>query len=168
MSATFPALTRLTLALGALALTLGGCAAATDDGAETSSSALVCGESATKKVKAKGDECQTLRITCPLNWYPFTDDCGCGCKIDTCEYVGKKYTTGEKFLAVDACSVCTCGKNGAITCDDTACTCNPAREPNRAYIGSPAQCASGTVPFSCPRGSIFFKSDCGCGCEDVF
>ena len=164
-----PALTYLLLLAALLLATLAGCAATTDadEGTESAGQALTCSDSATKKFKAKGDECQALRFSCPTSWDPFVDDCGCGCKLDTCKYGEKKYTKGQKFVAVDSCSVCTCGKDGAITCDDSACSCNPAREPTRAYIGTPEQCRAGEVPFTCPSWSTFFKSDCGCGCEEI-
>jgi hypothetical protein len=41
--------------------------------------------------------------------------------------------------------------------------CDPASEPDKDYLYTPAQCA--VVRYTCPSGWHAFQNACGCGCE---
>jgi hypothetical protein len=74
----------------------------------------------------------------------------------------RTYQPGETFPA--ACNTCTCNRGGAVTCTANACTCDPAREPQRRYVAnSPERCR--LVRFACMAGEQMFSNECGCGCE---
>lgn len=81
----------------------------------------------------------------------------------TCAYDGQTYTPGQTFPSTDGCNTCTCGTNGSVGCTKRACTCDPANEPWRSYIGTPQQCM--TIRYTCSAGKVPFQNSCGCGCE---
>src|SRR5262245_56533184 len=81
----------------------------------------------------------------------------------TCAYDGELYDPGDSFPSTDACNTCTCGSTGFVGCTKRACTCDPANEPWRTYIGTPAQCM--TIRYTCSLGKVPFQNSCGCGCE---
>ncbi|AKU95401.1 hypothetical protein AKJ09_02065 [Labilithrix luteola] len=81
----------------------------------------------------------------------------------TCSYGGKTYDVGATFKSTDGCNDCSCGTDGNATCGTKACVCDPDKEPNRNYIGTPASC--GSIRYTCRTGTHSFKNDCGCGCE---
>lgn len=81
----------------------------------------------------------------------------------TCAYDGTTYTPGQSFPSTDGCNTCTCGSNGTVGCTKRACTCDPANEPWRNYIGTPQQCM--TIRYTCSAGKVPFQNSCGCGCE---
>jgi hypothetical protein len=85
----------------------------------------------------------------------------------TCSYDGKSYAEGASFASTDGCNTCTCGPSGNVACTKRACqpTCNPETEPNRNYVGSPAQCQ--VIRFTCQPGKQQFFNACGCGCEQL-
>ena len=79
-----------------------------------------------------------------------------------CTVGDRTYRPGETFRV--ACNTCTCNRGGAVSCTEVACACDPAREPQRRYVGhSPEQCR--LVRFACMAGEQMFSNDCGCGCE---
>lgn len=81
----------------------------------------------------------------------------------TCAYDDQTYTPGQSFPSTDGCNTCTCGTNGSVGCTKRACTCDPANEPWRNYIGTPQQCM--TIRYTCSGGKVPFQNSCGCGCE---
>lgn len=81
----------------------------------------------------------------------------------TCAYDDETYTAGQSFPSTDGCNTCTCGTNGTVGCTKRACTCDPANEPWRSYIGTPQQCM--TIRYTCTAGKVPFQNSCGCGCE---
>jgi hypothetical protein len=81
----------------------------------------------------------------------------------TCSYDGQTYQPGDEFEATDNCNTCSCNASGSVSCTKKACTCNPATEPNRNYVGTPQQCMF--IRYSCPAGQVPFSNSCGCGCE---
>ncbi|MDF2692418.1 MAG: hypothetical protein K0S65_801 [Labilithrix sp.] len=83
----------------------------------------------------------------------------------TCSYDGQTYQPGDEFEATDGCNTCTCSASGSVGCTKKACTCNPAAEPHRTYVGTPQQCM--LIRYSCPSGQSPFSNSCGCGCETV-
>ncbi len=82
-----------------------------------------------------------------------------------CTYNGTGYQAGDRFDSIDGCNTCTCNANGSITCSKLTCECNPAAEPWRHYLGTPAQCVS--LSYTCPTGWRPFANTCGCGCEQI-
>ena len=81
----------------------------------------------------------------------------------TCSYGGQTYQASDEFLAADGCNTCSCSSNGSIACTKKACTCNPATETNRNYVGTPQKCM--LIRYTCPSGQVPFSNSCGCGCE---
>lgn len=79
----------------------------------------------------------------------------------SCMYGGSVHLSGEKFPAMDGCNTCSCGPDG-VECTKRVCACNPDRQPDLHYIGTPKQCL--TIHFSCPSGQVQFSNPCGCGC----
>lgn len=80
----------------------------------------------------------------------------------TCSYGGQTYQSGEEFEATDGCNTCLC-TDGSVACTKIGCTCNPAAEPHRNYVGTPQQCM--VIRYTCPTGQVPFSNSCGCGCE---
>lgn len=83
-------------------------------------------------------------------------------------YDGNLYAIGSSFKSTDGCNTCSCTDGGAVRCTTMACpapvACDPAKEPNRKYIGSsPAQCM--LIKYACETGTTGFSNECGCGCE---
>jgi len=83
----------------------------------------------------------------------------------TCAYDGETYEPGDSFPSTDGCNTCTCGSTGSVGCTKRACTCDPANEPWRNYIGTPTQCM--TIRYTCSSGQRSFQNSCGCGCETL-
>ncbi len=81
----------------------------------------------------------------------------------TCSYGGQTYQTGDQFEATDGCNTCSCSESGSVACTKRACTCNPATETHRNYVGTPQQCMM--IRYTCPSGQVPFSNSCGCGCE---
>jgi Pacifastin inhibitor (LCMII) len=81
----------------------------------------------------------------------------------TCSYGGQTYQQGDRFESSDGCNTCSCLPDGSVACTEMACTCNPAAEPHRNYVGTPQQCM--VIRYSCPSGQSHFSNSCGCGCE---
>ncbi|HVJ91264.1 MAG TPA: hypothetical protein VM580_15780 [Labilithrix sp.] len=81
----------------------------------------------------------------------------------TCSYSGKSYAVGATFPASDGCNTCTCNSTGSVTCTRLSCSCNPANEPWRHYVGTPLQCMQ--IRFTCPGNMQMFSNSCGCGCQ---
>jgi hypothetical protein len=81
----------------------------------------------------------------------------------TCSYNGQTYQVGDNFPATDTCNTCSCSADGQAACTKKACTCNPATETNRTYVGTPEQCM--VIRYSCQVGQVPFSNGCGCGCE---
>lgn len=82
-----------------------------------------------------------------------------------CAYGEQQYDAGDSFEASDGCNTCSCGDDGQVACTKKACTCDPATETNRTYLGTPQQCA--VIRYSCPAGQVQFSNTCGCGCETL-
>jgi hypothetical protein len=81
-----------------------------------------------------------------------------------CTYNGQTYAAGDEFAASNACNTCRCAPTGAVSCTSLQCTCDPAQEPWRTYLGTPEQCV--TLSYECPAGQYPFSNPgCGCGCE---
>jgi hypothetical protein len=83
----------------------------------------------------------------------------------TCNYGGQSYQQGDSFESIDGCNTCNCGSNGSVGCTKMACTCNPATETHRNYVGTPQQCM--LIRYTCVAGQVPFSNSCGCGCETV-
>jgi hypothetical protein len=82
----------------------------------------------------------------------------------SCTYDGDTYAPGASFPSTDGCNTCSCAASGSVACTKKACiTCDPAKEPNRNYIGDPSSCE--TIRYTCKTGTHSFQNDCGCGCE---
>lgn len=81
----------------------------------------------------------------------------------TCAYDDETYEPGDTFPSTDGCNTCTCGSTGSVGCTKRACSCDPANEPWRSYIGTPQQCM--TIRYTCAAGKVPFQNSCGCGCE---
>lgn len=81
-----------------------------------------------------------------------------------CVYGGTVHLSGETFPSIDGCNTCSCGAEG-VECTKKVCSCNPQREPDHHYVGSPEQCL--TIHFSCPAGQVQFSNPCGCGCVEI-
>ena len=82
-----------------------------------------------------------------------------------CSYGGQTYQSGDQFEATDGCNSCSCSASGSVACTKMACTCNPATETHRNYVGTPQQCM--VIRYTCPSGQVPFSNSCGCGCETV-
>lgn len=110
--------------------------------------------------------------------FPSSDGCNtCSCSsgavactekacVSTCTYGGRVYRNGESFKATDGCNTCYCGPEGSVACTKMACpapTCDPTKEWNRSYVGTPSTCP--LIRFVCEPGTSYFANDCGCGCE---
>jgi hypothetical protein len=78
-----------------------------------------------------------------------------------CTHMGRTYPLNTTFN--DGCNDCRCGSDAQVVCTRRACVCNPAREPNRRYVGTPATCP--LIRFACMPGEQMFSNTCGCGCE---
>ncbi|EYF03290.1 hypothetical protein [Chondromyces apiculatus] len=126
--------------------------------------------------------CPSTSETCdtpsgPVPWgTDFQDDCnsctcdeyGISCTAmwcdEGCVYEGTPYQPYESFPSIDGCNTCTCGENGAVSCTEMACECNPEEEWYRDYVAdSPEACA--TTDYVCPENTTMFGNTCGCGCE---
>ncbi len=83
----------------------------------------------------------------------------------TCTYARASYDYGDEWAAIDGCNRCRCGVDGAVECSANACTCNPAAEPLRSYVGTPDQCLA--LRYTCGSGERPFSNACGCGCEPI-
>lgn len=83
----------------------------------------------------------------------------------TCSYDSQTYSPGASFPSSDGCNTCSCGPTGSVGCTKRACVCNPAAEPWRNYVGTPAQCQ--TIRYTCIATQRSFQNDCGCGCEEL-
>ncbi|PKN58603.1 MAG: hypothetical protein CVU56_04995 [Deltaproteobacteria bacterium HGW-Deltaproteobacteria-14] len=57
----------------------------------------------------------------------------------TCSFEGQTHAQGTTFGADDDCSVCSCGANGAVSCDASGC---------------PGACANGSQPVCTSYGTI--------------
>ncbi len=80
-----------------------------------------------------------------------------------CVYNGQSYAAGDEFAATNGCNTCRCALTGQVACSSLQCTCDPAQEPYRTYLGTPEQCV--TLSYDCPAGEYAFTNACGCGCE---
>lgn len=70
---------------------------------------------------------------------------------DTCSFEGQSHDQGTTFGASDDCSVCSCGADGAVSCDASAC---------------PSTCANGTQPVCTAYGTIACDEwTCFGGCD---
>lgn len=83
----------------------------------------------------------------------------------TCAYDGETYQPGQQFPSTDGCNTCTCGADGLVGCTKMACSCDPANEPWRTYLGTPQQCM--VIRYTCQPGQQPFQNNCGCGCEQL-
>jgi hypothetical protein len=83
----------------------------------------------------------------------------------TCSYDGQTFNPGDQFASTDGCNTCNCSSNGMVGCTKMACTCNPAAETHRNYVGTPEQCM--LIRYTCSNGQVPFSNSCGCGCETV-
>ena len=71
----------------------------------------------------------------------------------------------RSFPSLDGCNTCTCGPDGAVSCTEIACACDPAKEWWRHYVAlDPASCAA--IDYACPPNTTMFSNACGCGCEE--
>jgi hypothetical protein len=83
----------------------------------------------------------------------------------TCSYGNQTYRVGDTFKSTDGCNGCSCTSTGTVSCTKNACACNPLKEPERSYRGTPQQCM--VMRYSCPAGQQAFSNACGCGCESA-
>jgi hypothetical protein len=86
----------------------------------------------------------------------------------TCLYQGVTYSVGASFPSRDGCNTCGCldtGMSTEIACTDRACSCEPANEPFRNYVGGSADDCKAMDPYECPPNTTAFTNECGCGCE---
>ncbi len=85
-----------------------------------------------------------------------------------CDYNGVLQAVGDSFPSSDGCNTCTCMASGGVACTKRAClpSCDPAKEPNRKYVGhSPEQCM--LIRYACEPNTNGFSNACGCGCEQA-
>ena len=93
----------------------------------------------------------------------FTTNLSIDVAAGVCSFNGQTYNPGDSFESVDGCNSCSCDSEGAVSCGNRVCDCNPANEPWHTYYGTPSQCIQ--LLYNCPSGEHTFANTCGCGCE---
>jgi hypothetical protein len=119
-----------------------------------------------------GEGCCTEEPTCRAGQLPFTDECGCGCLVASCQPGDRSYVATSPHECAAAGTRPECHPQNETPFDDECgCGCinieNAACDaPNRTYVCRGYNCCTG-IDYSCPEGARGFDNACGCGCDGV-